>query len=102
MLYQSTMTVNSGILKIENMTSNNGTKVANQFIIKTENCVFFQSYSSIIVKIENGVNGKTYLDADTWDYSKTTGKYRNQFLGEDKKETERKIKEGIYILTNLN
>ena len=29
----------------------------------------------------------TYLN---WDYSKTTGKYRNQFLGEDKKQTENK------------
>ena len=33
-----------------------------------------------------------------WDYSMTTGKYRNQFLGEDKKETQRKIKEGICII----
>lgn len=79
-------------MKIESLANN-------QFICRTENCVFFQSYSSVIAKIENG---KTYLDADKWDYSKTTGKYRNQFLGEDKKETERKIKEGIYILTNLN
>jgi len=41
--------------------------------------------------------GKIYL-TDKWDYSTTTGKYRNIFLGEDKKETERKIKDGIYTL----
>ena len=58
-----------------------------------------QSYDSIIVKIEDG---KTYLDSNYWDYSRTTSKYRNLFLGEDKKRTEKKIKEGIYILTNLN
>jgi hypothetical protein len=86
-------------MKITNLTSNKGNKIANQFELRTENAVYFQSYDSMIVKIENG---KTYLDSTYWDYSKTTGKYRNIFLGEDKKETERKIKAGIYILINLN
>ncbi len=86
-------------MKITNLTSNKGNTIANQFEIRTETAVYFQSYRSIIAKIENG---KTYLDPIYWDYSKTTGKYRNIFLGEDKKETEKKIKAGIYILTNLN
>lgn len=86
-------------MKITNLTSPQGNQVPNQFEIRTEKSVYFQSYDSIIVKIENGI---TYLDSHFWDYSKTTGKYRNQFLGEDKKETEKKIKAGIYILTNLN
>jgi hypothetical protein len=37
-----------------------------------------------------------------WDYSVTTGKYRNIFLEETKKETQKKIDQGIYILTDLN
>ena len=86
-------------MKITNLTSNKGNNIANQFEIRTENAVYFQSYQSIIVKIENGT---TFLDSIYWDYSKTTGKYRNQFLGEDKKQTEKKIKAGIYTLTNLN
>jgi hypothetical protein len=86
-------------MKITNLTSSRGNTIANQFEIRTEKAVYFQSYQSIIIKIEDG---KTFLDSTYWDYSKTTGKYRNQFLGEDKKETEKKIKEGIYILTNLN
>jgi hypothetical protein len=86
-------------MKITNLTSNKGNTIANQFEIRTETAVYFQSYRSIIAKIEDG---KTYLDSIYWDYSKTTGKYRNIFLGEDKKETEKKIKAGIYILTNLN
>lgn len=86
-------------MKVTNLTSNKGNKIANQFQVQTENAIYFQSYNSMIVKIENG---QTYLDSTFWDYSKTTGKYRNIFLGEDKKETERKIKLGIYILTNLN
>lgn len=72
----------------------------NQFIIHDDNgATFFQSYGSIIArKDRNGIS----LDARYWDYSKTTGKYRNLFLNEDKKETERKIADGIYKLENLN
>jgi hypothetical protein len=71
----------------------------NQLIIHADNCTLFQSYDSVIVKLENG---KTFLDRNTYDYSKTTGKYRNQFLCEDTKETQKKIDSGEYILTNLN
>ena len=67
---------------------------------------YFQSYDTIIAKRDKfrvGVDKRqVWLDAEKWDYSVTTGKYRNMFLGETKKETEKKIKEGIYILTNLN
>lgn len=71
----------------------------NQFIISNDKGETFQSYNSTIA-INNG--GKITLDRDKWDYSKTTGKYRNLFLGESKAETEKKIKSGEYILTNLN
>jgi len=87
--------------KVENITSNSGNNIANQFIIRDENGNrFFQSYSSIIVKIDN--NRKVYLDEFYWNYSKTTGKYRNMFLGETKAETQSKIDSGEYTLTNLN
>lgn len=85
--------------QVQNMTSINGNTIANQFIIKTGKSVLFQSYNSVIVK-KTAKN--IYLDKFYWDYSKTTGKYRNIFLGETKKETEQKIKEGVYKLTNLN
>jgi hypothetical protein len=85
-------------IQVTNLKSKNGS-IANQFEVRIQTAIYFQSYESIIVKIEGGT---TYLDSHYWDYSKTTGKYRNQFLGEDKKQTEKKIKEGIYILTNLN
>ena len=47
-------------------------------------------------------SGKIQLDEYYWDYSHTTGKYRNQFLGENKAETEANIKSGEYKLVNLN
>ena len=77
--------------------------VKNQFVINEGDCSYFQSYNSIIVKREGyGTNEKIWIDEQYWDYSATTGRYRNLFLGEDKKETERKIKSGEYTLANLN
>jgi hypothetical protein len=93
-------------LKVSNMEGRNGSKVKNQFsIVTVENDMtveYFQSYNSIIARKEYTTKGQIYLDKTYWDYSVTTGKYRNQFLGETKKETEAKIKSGEYILTDLN
>ena len=87
-------------VNVQNMTSSRGNDVPNQFIIRTKEGVYFQSYNSVIVFQPH--NGRTQLDRRTWDYSVTTGKYRNQFLGETKKETERKIADGTYELADLN
>lgn len=111
-------------MKVRNMTDRTGRGVSNQFIIETEETVkttfadgepnntpwgayeadveYFQSYDSIIVRKEYGPNHNITLDVNYWDYSVTTGKYRNQFLGETKKETEAKIKSGEYKLVDLN
>ena len=83
------------------MTSSKGNKIANQFIIKADNVVYFQSYSSIISK-RDCKTGQIYLDIKYWNFSVTTGKYRNIFLNESKKETQSKINNGTYILTDLN
>jgi hypothetical protein len=95
------------------MTSSKGNKVPNQFMIHDDDgSLLFQSYDAIIVKycteaviLESGeVVSKrvTYLDANYWDYSRTTGKYRNEFLGEGIAETRAKIARGEYKLANLN
>ena len=100
-------------IKVRNMESSNGSNVPNQFIIETNEGVYFQSYKSVIAFKPNsnykpeldGLNKSDYrtqLDESKWDYSVTTGKYRNQFLGEDIKETRKNIKDKQYILTDLN
>ena len=111
-------------MKVENMTSNKGNKIANQFEIRINddfNTVYFQSYDTIIAKKQfidkhevvyhddenhpskvTHTEKRVFLDKNFWDYSVTTGKYRNIFLNETKKETEKKIANGTYILTNLN
>jgi len=67
--------------------------VKNQFVISDNGNTYFQSYNSIIVKRD--INNKITLGND-WNYSKTTNKYRNMFLEETTKETEKKIADGIY------
>jgi len=89
-------------MKVENMTSSKGNSIPNQFIISDEinNECYFQSYETTIIK--NDCKGQIWLDEKYWDYSMTTGKYRNSFLGETKKETLKKIETGVYKLTDLN
>ena len=86
--------------KVKQMTSSrSGNPVANQFIIYTAEGDYFQSYDSIIV-VNN--HGEITLDSNTWDYSRTTSKYRNEFLGEGIAETRAKIESGEYKLADLN
>lgn len=84
-------------MKVTPMINNKGNVVKNHFILYDEKTGerSLQSYNSIIAKID--INGKVTLGKD-WDYSVTTGKYRNQFLGETKKETQAKLDAGVYKL----
>jgi len=88
-------------MRVQNMQNSNGNTIANQFEIFDDKGKWFQSYSSMIAFRPYG-DGKIQLDESKWDYSRTTGKYRNQFLGETIEETRAKIKSGEYKLTNLN
>jgi ABC-type Fe3+ transport system substrate-binding protein len=87
--------------KVRQMISNSsGNPVANQFIIYASDGNYFQSYNSVIAF--KGNDGKITLDHYYWDYSRTTGKYRNQFLGEGIADTRAKIESGEYELADLN
>ena len=93
-------------MQVTNMTSSNGNKVANQFVITTEEqgnkVEYLQSYETIIAKKIYDNFGlcvvETYLDKDAYNYSVTTSKYRNLFLGVTSKDFNPKN----YILTILN
>ena len=91
-------------MRVENMTSSKGNAVPNQFIITDKGKEYFQSYSSIIAVKGWTKDGKreVILDDYYWNYSRTTSKYRNDFLGENTDRTRQKIKDGTYKLTNLN
>lgn len=95
-------------VKVENMLSPRGNReVPNQFIITLydqEGTLheYFQSYRSVIAHKTYGQTPSIVLDESTWDYSTTTGKYRNEFLGEGIEDTRKKIASGEYKLVNLN
>lgn len=88
-------------MKNTNMTSSRGNKVANQFILEDdEGNTFFQSYDTVIAK--RSKTGEVTLDSKSWNFSKTTGVYRNQFLNEGIAETRKNIKNNTYLLKELN
>ncbi len=88
-------------IKVKQMTSNRSDRpVANQFIIITSDGEYFQSYDSVIAFKDN--EGNVTLDDYTWDYSRTTSKYRNEFLGEGIADTRAKIESSEYKLADLN
>ena len=77
------------MMKVRNMTSpKTGREVANQFIIENGNITLFQSYTSPIIEIDR--DNLTITVYSDWNYSRTTGKYRNKFLDD----------EGFYELVN--
>ncbi len=88
----------AGSIKKKHTVMNAHTPAPNQVFVHTKEGYFFFSYGTPIAKI---FNGKTYLDKRHWNYSRTTGKYRGIFLGEDLATTRKKIASGEYILTNL-
>jgi len=96
----------SKYLKVENIVSDKGNSIANQFVLNDyENSkIVFQSYNSMIIEIDR-LNKKVTVGED-WNYSMTTGKYRNIFFRDyapnelyylkDRKELEKAIKDGFY------
>lgn len=75
-----------------------GKSVPNQFVVEINNCKFFQSYNSVIAKVN--MNGITLSSA--WDYSNTTRKYLYEFLrgygygGLSRKKVQQLIDEKVF------
>lgn len=69
-----------------------GRSIANQFLIyyveNDKQYKIFQSYQSMILKYENHTLVEVGAD---WNYSKTTGKYRNIITYMDKKAFEKML-----------
>jgi len=86
-------------LRISNMKGRTGREVPNQFILEFEGITYFISYNKVISMKRKG---EIYLDEHYYDYSRTTSKYRNQFLGMTTKEIKDKIKNEEIKLCKLN
>ena len=66
----------SSTIKGEYFITEGGYKVKNQWVLYDGDTIYFQSYFSIIAKLEGG---KLTLGRH-WNYSHTTAKYRNKFI----------------------
>jgi len=96
----------SKYLTVENIVSDSGNSIANQFVLNDyENSkTVFQSYNSMIIEIDR-LNKKVTV-GEYYDYSTTTGKYRNIFFRDyapetleglkDLKTLRKAIKDGFY------
>jgi hypothetical protein len=67
----------------------------NQFIIRTDNEVFFQSYDKVVLKID--IKGNVYL-THFWNYSKTTSKFVTKVLGLSSKDIKKRLDLNVYTL----
>ena len=78
------------MVKAKNIISDRGNPITNQIII-----------TAVKGWTKEGKR-KVTLDEYYWNYSRTTSKYRNAFLGEDTLATSKKLMAGVYKLANLN
>jgi len=84
----------------EKMKTKFGNDSKDQVIVHDGDRSVFVSYGTPIAEIA-GYGRAVTLDEDYWNYSVTTGQYRNKFLGEGVADTRKKIKDGTYKLATL-
>ncbi len=87
------------------LINDNGNAAANQFVINTSKATYFQSYNSVVCKLD-GLNITLSTD---WDYSNTTMKHLYMFLRQNgyytlssAKKLRKAIAEGGVILKKVS
>jgi hypothetical protein len=93
--------------KVKRMVGRSDSPVRNHWLINVGHGVALQSYNSIVAfkftkRFGKFDKGDVLLDRSTWNYSKTTSRYRDIFLDENIDETRKKIVSGKYTLEALN
>ena len=90
---------------VHQLINDNGNPAANQFIIKTKKATYFQSYDSVVCKLD-GVN---IVLSTNWDYSNTTRKHLYMFMRQNgyynlssAKEVRKAISEGRVTLKKVS
>ena len=97
----------TSFIGVEQMTSRSGNVVPNQTILSDMTGKTFVSYGSKIVyqskdRASDGLPLDIIVDENYWDYSRTTGKYRNEFMNMGVQDVRDYIKEGRIQVGNLN
>ena len=90
---------------VQQLINNNGNPAANQLIIKTKKATYFQSYNSVVRKLD-GINIVLSMN---WDYSNTTRKHLYMFLRQygyynlsSANDVRKAIKEGWVTLEKVS
>ena len=89
---------------VQQLINDNCNPSANQFIIKTKKATYFQSYDSVVCRLD-GIN---IILSMNWDYSKTTMKHLYMFLRQNgfygfssAKDIRKAIKDGLVTLKKV-
>ena len=89
---------------LKQLINDNGNPAANQFVIRTKKATYFQSYNSVVCKLD-GIN---VILSSNWDYSNTTRKHLYIFLRQNgyyslssAKDVRNAIKDGWVILEKV-
>ena len=89
---------------VSQLINDKGNAAANQFVIKTDKATYFQSYNSVVCKLD----GMNIVLSSNWDYSNTTRKHLYIFLRQNgyyslssAKDIRKAIEKGIVILKNV-
>lgn len=90
--------------RVKQLINDNGNPAANQFVIRTKKATYFQSYKSVVCKLD----GMNIVLSTYWDYSNTTRKHLYIFLRENgyynlssAKDVRKAIKEGWVTLKKV-
>ena len=94
------------VVTLEYLLTGRGNQNKDQVVVRVDGhgSVFFSYGFPIARRTENPSPGdpEVLLDPRYWRASHTTAQYRCRFLGESGKETERKLKHGIYAERQLD
>lgn len=96
----------NGFCGVRNIVNDRGNDTPNQFVIKTNRATYFQSYRSVVARIDHK-SGKVTLST-YWDYSNTTRKHLYIFLRENgkgrllKKDVLQRIKDKEFKLADTS
>lgn len=80
-------------MKVKNLEGNSGRAIPNQFVIEDDNKKIFQSYDSVIVKVEWHEDFCEVNVGCDWDYSRTTTKYLKIFLMDEVGFTDEEVEQ---------
>ncbi len=89
---------------VTQLINDKGNAAANRFVIKTKKATYFQSYDSVVCKLD----GMNIVLSGNWDYSNTTRKHLYIFLRQNgyynlssAKDIRKAIEKGTVILKEV-